>query len=334
MTFPEWGHSYNAIYLPLRRWGWQCALMPAAEVTADDRIDCSLSFDEREKKRERRKQQIAEDKADFQRLFRVDTVPREAATSSEFRHYTDFIRDTLRLSHWTIPIDGDGITRVLRNAVRDGRVIPVIDREWYGGQRVFKRYAPQHWPHGGGSCHVTSDGGGSAPTGRFTGPFAAAMHAADTVLNRRAGLSRMSATSRSVDWFDTVEAAAGTVSGGSAALDNDSDDSIFASFGNSDRSDASLFANAQPFEYQPDLSDGDLFDIASQKTKTPNIGDPGTWYTNPGSGQMRLYGDTGAPVIDLDFDHVHNGLRPHAHNWNADVRDGGSDVVPFSPWNP
>ncbi|MDR5809520.1 hypothetical protein [Caballeronia sp. LZ019] len=92
--------------------------------------------------------------------------------------------------------------------------------------------------------------------------------------------------------------------------------------------------DAQPFEYPSGSADGGAFQIASQLTKTPNVGDAGTWYTNPGSGQMRLYGDAGAPVIDLDFDHVHNGLRPHAHNWNSGVRDGGDDVVPFSPWNP
>jgi hypothetical protein len=43
--------------------------------------------------------------------------------------------------------------------------------------------------------------------------------------------------------------------------------------------------NAAPFELGDMPSFGDSFDIA----KTPNNGEPGTWYTNPGSGQMRLY---------------------------------------------
>jgi hypothetical protein len=108
--------------------------------------------------------------------------------------------------------------------------------------------------------------------------------------------------------------------------------STLQSLRNVDDDDA--LGDAAPFEYQPDSAHTDAFDIASQETKTPNTGDSWAWYTNPGSGQMRLYGDTGAPVIDLDFDHVHNGLRPHAHNWNDGVRDGGDDVVPFSPWKP
>jgi hypothetical protein len=87
-------------------------------------------------------------------------------------------------------------------------------------------------------------------------------------------------------------------------------------------------ADAQPFEYGEDAPTDGAFQIA----KTPNTGEPGTWYTNPGSGRMRLYGADRNPAVDLDFDHFHNGLKPHAHNWNGGVRDGGDDVVPFSPW--
>jgi hypothetical protein len=83
------------------------------------------------------------------------------------------------------------------------------------------------------------------------------------------------------------------------------------------------FSDAQSFEYQPDAQDGDSFDIA----KTPNEGDPGTWYTNPGSGQMRLYGNDRQAVVDFDFDHDHGQGIPHAHNWNDGVRGPG---LPFS----
>lgn len=89
------------------------------------------------------------------------------------------------------------------------------------------------------------------------------------------------------------------------------------------------FGNAAPFELGQSPSFGDGFDIA----KTPNEGEPGSWYTNPGSGQMRLYGDTGAPIVDLDFDHMHLNMQPHAHNWTGSSRAKGLDVVPFSPWS-
>jgi hypothetical protein len=88
--------------------------------------------------------------------------------------------------------------------------------------------------------------------------------------------------------------------------------------------------DAASFELGAMPSFGDNFEIA----KTPNDGEPGTWYTNPGSGQMRLYGDTGAPVVDLDFDHAHLKTQPDGHNWTGKSRAKGLDVVPFSPWSP
>jgi len=84
-------------------------------------------------------------------------------------------------------------------------------------------------------------------------------------------------------------------------------------------------SNAAPFEFGDMPSFGDSFDIA----KTPNNGEPWSWYSNPGSGQMRLYGNDGKGYVDLDFDHAHGGVKPHAHNWVDGNRDWA--VVPFSP---
>ncbi|WP_152602792.1 hypothetical protein [Caballeronia sordidicola] len=84
-------------------------------------------------------------------------------------------------------------------------------------------------------------------------------------------------------------------------------------------------SNVAPFEFGDMPSFGDGFDIA----KTPNNGEPGSWCTNPGSGQMRLYGNDGKGYVDLDFDHAHGGIKPHAHNWVDSNRDWA--VVPFSP---
>ncbi|WP_429576317.1 hypothetical protein [Paraburkholderia sp. UCT70] len=131
---------------------------------------------------------------------------------------------------------------------------------------------------------------------------------------------------RQVRLFAAPAAAAGRSSDGS--LLDVAVAVIGARAGDGDAS--TLPGDAQPFKYQSGIADVDSFDIA----KTPNEGEPGTWYTNPGSGQMRLFGDDGKPVVDLDFDHFHNGMKPHAHNWNGSARDGGGLVVPFSPWNP
>jgi len=91
--------------------------------------------------------------------------------------------------------------------------------------------------------------------------------------------------------------------------------------------------DAAPFKLGDMPSFGDSFDIA----KTPNYGDPGMWYTNPGSGQMRLYGDTGAPVVDFDFDHDHGQGIPLAHNYGPVSEDGkfnreGARSFSLLPW--
>jgi hypothetical protein len=82
---------------------------------------------------------------------------------------------------------------------------------------------------------------------------------------------------------------------------------------------ATPLGDAEPFEYAPNAVSGDAFDLA----KTPNEGEPGTWYTNPGSGQMRLYGDDRKAVVDFDFDHDHGQGIPHAHNWINGARGPG-----------
>ena len=129
-------------------------------------------------------------------------------------------------------------------------------------------------------------------------------------------------SSGATDWLGVAEAAAGAVLGGD---DDASDDSaVEDDFASDAGDDSTPLGDAQPFEYQPDMPEDGSFDIA----KTPNEGDPGTWYTNPGSGQMRMYGDEGQPVVDFDFDHDHGQGIPHAHNWDGGVRGPG---VSYSP---
>ncbi|QXE07171.1 hypothetical protein BJG93_35050 [Paraburkholderia sprentiae WSM5005] len=96
-----------------------------------------------------------------------------------------------------------------------------------------------------------------------------------------------------------------------------------------DREVSTLLGNAQPFEYTRDAVSGDSFDIA----KTPNTGEPGTWYTNPGSGQMRMFGDDGQRVVDFDFDHDHGQGVPHAHNWAINPLSGKLGRGPGLPFS-
>jgi hypothetical protein len=144
MSMPEWGYSYNALRVPLTS-DWQCSLVPVRDV-GEPTSWWSLSYDERQKKRKERDEQIEQDRRDFDRLFQVSTSRRDARACTDFSTYAAFIREHLRISGLSAPVDGDAVTRILRDAVRDGWLIPAIDRAWRGSRRVARFYAPQSWP--------------------------------------------------------------------------------------------------------------------------------------------------------------------------------------------
>jgi hypothetical protein len=292
MSLPEWGRSYNALAVPLTS-DWQCSLVPARDV-GEPTAWWNLTYDQRQKNRKNREEQIDHDRRDFNRLFRVSTSRRAARACSDFSAYAAFIREHLPVSGLSAPVDGEGVTCLLLDAVRDGWLIPAIDRAWRGSRRVARFYAPQSWPK-------------RAPDPK---PIIYSV--------RNGQFVPLNPDGTFVEYtpYVPVKPGGGATSGNVGTLDD-----VFASGADDD---STLLADAQAFDYQPDTPDGDSFDIA----KTPNDGEPGTWYTNPGSGQMRMYGDDGQPVVDFDFDHDHGQGNPHAHNWDDGVRGPG---VSFSP---
>lgn len=184
-----------------------------------------------------------------------------------------------------------GVRKLLCDAVSSGRLVPVVNREYSGLPRVAQPDpAPQRWP---------------------------------ATLNPLPNLGAPAKVDDDdFDLLGVVESVAGALLGGG---DNNSDSGAFEEDAFSSYSvESTPLSDAQPFEYSEDMPEGGSFDIA----KTPNEGDPGTWYTNPGSGQMRMYGENGQPVVDFDFDHDHGQGVPHAHNWDNGARGPG---VAFSP---
>ncbi|MEX3688845.1 hypothetical protein AB3X91_30560 [Paraburkholderia sp. BR14263] len=306
--------SYNSLHVPLDIGTWQCTLVPASDFyhgwSYRQRWDPFADRDTREKM----ERQIADDKRTFGRYFRPNYDLRSITGEAALDEIRRFLGDLLNVAHWNLPADNAGIECALKRAVVDRKLVPIVNRDWGANQRTYRPApAPERWPQTGG--------GGWAPRvepygGAYGGP-SAVVSTAPTLADEVA--SSAADDGGGFDWLGVAEAVAGG--------DGESDQAEDAL---ADGDTSTPLSDAQPFEYSPDQVNGDSFDIA----KTPNLGDPGSWYTNPGSGQMRLYGDDGKPVVDLDFDHVHNGLQPHAHNWNNGVRDGGDDVVPFSPWSP
>ncbi|SAL56077.1 hypothetical protein AWB70_04839 [Caballeronia cordobensis] len=286
MAFPEWGRSFNALYVPLSGgFGWQCTLMTRREFHQIDWYMWrthpygDLSYDERGSKEKEQERQIAQDRRDFDRLFRARIDRRSTYLSTEFRQYVDFIRHELRVSSWDVPVDGDGITRVLRRAVQDGRLVPAINRKryWWSGQEVYKWYAPQYWPKPGGGvsfkaksdevldlhefaalkCANGESGYGSEMLGSVR-DFASAADGATSSGGADGGGSGF-------NWLGAAEAVAGAVLGGARSDDDSGGDSMLRSFDDpDDRGDCALLSDAQPFEYQPDALSDDVTELAAR----------------------------------------------------------------------
>ncbi|HEV3430532.1 MAG TPA: hypothetical protein VG320_21855 [Paraburkholderia sp.] len=143
------------------------------------------------------------------------------------------------------------------------------------------------------------------------------------------------AASNGDDLLGAVGAAAVTVLGGGDNSDDGdgdgdgggaSDDDLFSA---DSGGDSTPLGDAQPFDYQFDMPDGDAEQIAGM----PFNGAPGTWASSmPGTmPQLRQYGSGGTPMTDIDFEAHHGNPNPHAHNWDGTSRDEGAPVS-LLPW--
>ncbi|WP_322053670.1 hypothetical protein [Paraburkholderia bannensis] len=277
MALPEWGNSYNALYVPLKG-GWQCALVPARDIDDVDR-GWRLSYEERQKERKARADQMEQDRRDFDQLFRVSIARRASRTSSDFGAYVDFIGKHVR-GRWHTPIDGEDITRILREAVRDGLIVPVIDRDWRGSVGVSKRYAPQAWHDayrsGGGGVVVSAPRAKTFHQSVMESMGLDADGATAYIVKYNAMVERIeaiqavnaakraaaAAASNGDDLPGVVEVASGAVlRGGDVDDSGATDDGLF---GAGSASDSTPLGDAQPFEYSEDSANSDVIDLAAR----------------------------------------------------------------------
>ena len=262
MPFPEWGQSYNALCVPLTS-DWQCSLVPARDVQDVDR-GWALSYEERQKKLKEREEQIEQDRRDFDRLFRVAISRHATGACRDFGAYAAFISEHLRISGSSAPVDGDSVTRILRNAVRDGGLIPAIDRAWRGSRRVARSYAPQSWPkrlpdpkpviygirHG---QFIPLDADGRFIDRTPYVPVAARVAAT---------ASQAAGSSGRADWPGAVETAVGAVPGGASGDDNDS--ALEDDFNTAAGDVSTPLGDARPFAYSDGAMGGDVADLAAR----------------------------------------------------------------------
>lgn len=289
--------SYNSLHMPLGIGTWQCQLMPATEFYSPTGGFWHRFGDWTT--RSERQREIDDDRQTFARAFRAKCDFRKPLSSAT-EAICSFLRDQLHIGARDMPTDNAGIERVLRHAVRVEKLVPVINRNWVSYPQTFRPLpAPERWESIGGR----PGGGDSFSTTRGKSFHELVMeHMGLDAEGARNYVNKYDAMVDRVNEIDAlcalrlkrIEVLAG-------------DDDSFTPFG-----------DAAPIEYSPDIPEGDAFDLA----KTPNVGEPGTWYTNPGSGQMRMFGDNGKPVVDFDFDHDHGQGVPHAHNWGLDPLSG------------
>src|SRR6185437_15878755 len=141
--------------------------------------------------------------------FRVSISRRAARACSDFRAYATFISEHLRISGPTAPDDGEDVTRIFRDAVRDGQLVPAINRAWRGSRRVARPCAPQSWPKRVPDAKPTVY---ALRDGQFI-PLAADGRMIDRTpyVSVAAAVSNAGSSSGGTDWLGVVEAAADAV---------------------------------------------------------------------------------------------------------------------------
>lgn len=282
--------SYNSLTVPLDMGTWECMLMLCRDYEEQAR---HRQWSRRDRLRE-------EDERAFGHYFRPDYDLRTITGGHALQEIQRFLSDHLNVAHWNLPSDNAGIERALKQAVSDGKLVPVVNRDYRLMPRTFSPTpAPLRWP--------SSSGGGVARSASSTmqwDSMNAVSVAAETI-------------ARAVQGGDDTDAAP---AGDGAVADTDAfvcDDA------------STSLADAQPFVYVDDLPNADAEQIAGM----PFNGTPGSWASSmPGSmRQLRQYGLNGTPLTDIDFEAHHGNPNPHAHNWEGTYRDEGAPVS-LLPW--
>lgn len=220
----------------------------------------------------------------------------------------DYLRQLrLHVGYNPFGVNPSDASALLRSAVKNGRVTVVIER------------ATKRLGGSGGATQSTRRSGAIAPSRQSFAEMAGNGNRVSAPLGDAVSAPKTYSWMQSYDDVSAddlikyLESVIGSTPDEAVATD--------------DVDPSTPLGDAQAFEYSDESPTDGAFEIA----KTPNTGEPGAWYTNPGSGQMRLYGDDGNPAVDFDFDHDHGQGIPHAHNWAINPLTGKSQRGPGVP---
>ncbi|SEI55472.1 hypothetical protein [Paraburkholderia diazotrophica] len=336
--------SYNSLHVPLGIGTWQCTLVLAREYYrhGSGYWDAFADWGTRRE----REREIEDDRRTFNRYFRPNYDFRRTS-APDIDAIRSFLTDHLNVVHWDLPTDNAAIERALKRAVRDGMIVPVINRDWRSLPMTFRPTpAPLRWPAASGGGVFGSGGGTTWAVFRNAGPgplvwdgepvLRGPYDPSTVEAQLKAARAALSTASRNDDGGDdglslpgAFEAVAGTVLGGDSGPNDGGDGTSDLAKSLTDGSDADVetstpLSDAQPFEYSADQLSGDTTELAG----IPFDGVPNTWVENAPEKkkQWRMYGLDGTPAVDIDFDDHHGQPDPHAHNWDDQGRDHGWPV--------
>jgi hypothetical protein len=196
------------------------------------------------------------DRQDFLSFYQSNIDLNAIGGPRQLRTIQDFLSDQVRGFFCSVPRDNVSVTETLKRAVREGAVIPYIERNWTGAPRVRDQiYAPQSWPK-------TANGG----TGfvHSAEPFAAARRAAEEVLERRSrvDLTEFGSSARrasEISGFDWRRAPKTVPSDDSSPMQN--------------FTDSTPLSDAEPFQYADDLPFSDAIEIAARGVSETDEGE-------------------------------------------------------------
>jgi hypothetical protein len=160
--------SYNALHVPLDIGTWQCTLVLAKEYYRHGSGYWG-AFADLDTRRERERE-IEDDRRAFDRYFRPRYDFRRTI-APDIDAIRSFLSDQLNAVHWDLPTDNAGIERALKQALRDGMLVPVINRDWRSLPMTFRPTpAPLRWPAASGGSGFGSGSGTTWAAFRNAGP--------------------------------------------------------------------------------------------------------------------------------------------------------------------
>ncbi|MEX3930590.1 hypothetical protein AB4Y32_02025 [Paraburkholderia phymatum] len=273
--------SYNVLHVPLDIGTWQCKLVLAREFYS---LSCGYMdrFADWDERRERERE-IKDGKRTFDRYSRPNYDFRRTI-APDIDAIRSFLSNQLNFVHWDLPTDNAGIERALKQAVHDGMLVPVINRDWRSLPMTFRPTpAPLRWPQQSGGGAFGRSGGTKWAAFENAGPgpltwdgepvLSGPYDPATWEKQLKSAQAAMAASSGDTggDPVGMVEAVAGSVPGGDSDMDDDDDGGGTPDMAESltDGSDAgddtsTLLSDAQPFEYSPDAVCNEAESVAAR----------------------------------------------------------------------